>query len=155
MAGRTIVQHKRTKKEQQDAFLPYLAEYASVTRACKKVKVPRQNIYDWLKADPAFKVKFDEACEIATAALEDEATRRAHEGTVKPVFQGGKKVGEIREYSDILIMFLLKGRAPHKYKERFSGELSGPGGKPIESKMEVIHVTSPVPLAEDEEDIQT
>lgn len=89
-----------------------------MSRAAKKAKVPRSNIYEWLKNDPEFKMKFDEACEVAIGALEDEAVRRAHEGTVKPVFQGGKKVGLVREYSDTLLIVLLKARSPEKYKER-------------------------------------
>lgn len=134
MAGRTIGQlkkDKRSKKKQQADFLTWFKEYASVLRACKKAKVPRSNIYEWLKADDAFKALYDEACEVAAAALEDEAVRRAYEGTVKPVYQGGKKVGAIREYSDTLLIVLLKARLPDKYKERTSNEHSGPGGKPI------------------------
>lgn len=48
-------------------------------------------------------------------ALESEAYRRAVEGNLKPVYQGGVKVGEIREFSDSLLMFLLKARKPGVY----------------------------------------
>jgi len=64
-------------------------------------------------------------------ALEDEAIRRAHDGTMKPVFHGGKKVGEVREYSDKLLIFLLKGCKPEKYavrrKFKHSGAVDHPG----------------------------
>ena len=40
--------------------------------------------------------------------LETEAWRRAVKGTKKPVYQGGKKVGTITEYSNTLLMFLIK-----------------------------------------------
>jgi DNA-dependent RNA polymerase auxiliary subunit epsilon len=118
---RTIGHPKRvkpSKKKQQTTFLNWLEQYASVTRAAKKAKVPRSNIYEWLKSDADFKSKFDDACELAVAALEDEAVRRAHEGTVRPVYQQGKKVGGVREFSDTLLIVLLKARAPEKYKER-------------------------------------
>jgi len=36
----------------------------------------------------------------------------------KPVYHGGKRVGFIREYSDVLLIFLLKGLRPAKYRER-------------------------------------
>jgi hypothetical protein len=48
--------------------------------------------------------------------LEDEAVRRAYEGVERPVFQGGKQVGVVREYSDTLLIFLLKALRPEKYR---------------------------------------
>ena len=128
-AIRQLKRDKRTKKQQQSDFLAVFAEVVSVLRACKKTKVARSSIYDWLKKEPAFKAQFDEACELALAALEDEAVRRAFEGTNKPVYQSGKKVGTIREYSDTLMIFILKARAPEKYKER--QELTGKNGAPL------------------------
>jgi hypothetical protein len=48
--------------------------------------------------------------------LEDEAHRRAVEGyNPRPVYHKGKKVGEIREYSDSLLALLLKSRRPEVY----------------------------------------
>ena len=43
---------------------------------------------------------------------EDEAYRRAVEGVRRPVFHGGVKVGEITEYSDRLLIQLLRRRRP-------------------------------------------
>lgn len=143
MAGKTIGQlkkDKRSKDQQQADFLTYFSIYASVSRAAQKSKVARSNIYEWLKNDHTFKSLYDESCKEALGALEDEAVRRAFEGTIKPVFQGGKKVGSIREYSDTLLIVLLKARAPEKYKDRVSSEHSGPDGKaiPVETKHTVI-----------------
>ncbi len=42
--------------------------------------------------------------------LEAELRRRAMEGTEKPVYFRGEECGVIRNYSDALGMFLLKGR---------------------------------------------
>ena len=47
--------------------------------------------------------------------LEAEAYRRAIEGVVQPVYRGGKLVGEVRQYSERLLMVLLKAQAPEKY----------------------------------------
>lgn len=145
---------KPSKKKQQADFIRWLEEYASVSRAAKKAKVPRSNIYEWLKVDPEFKTKFDEACELAIAALEDEAVRRAHEGTMKPIYQQGKKVGSVREYSDTLLIVLLKARAPQKYKDRFAGELTGKDGAPLSMmpapQIKVYNVGPPLAGSEDE-----
>lgn len=134
---RTIVHIKRDKRpkgKKQTEFITHLIDLVSVTRAAKKTRIGRQTVYDWIKNDPDFKIAFESACDIATAKLEDEAVRRAYEGTLKPVYQGGAKVGTIREYSDTLLIVLLKARAPEKYKDRFSGEISGKDGKDLFNK---------------------
>jgi hypothetical protein len=119
----------RTRKQVQDDFLTIFGEVVSVSRAAKKARVHRSTIYDWINKDAAFKIKFEAACQVALGALEDEAVRRAFEGTKKPVYQGGKKVGMLTEYSDTLMIVLLKARAPEKYKER--QELTGKNGTPL------------------------
>jgi len=51
-------------------------------------------------------------------ALEDEAVRRAREGVRRPVRYKGKIVGYETDYSDQLLVFLLKNWAPDKYREQ-------------------------------------
>jgi hypothetical protein len=131
---RTIAhKDKRSTKKRKKEFLLQLEATASITRACKLSKVPRRTVYDWIEADADFEIALERSKKIAVDALEDEAVRRGYEGTVRPVFQGGKEVGKIREYSDSLLMMLMKGGMPDKYKERFAGELSGKGGGPIKT----------------------
>ena len=52
------------------------------------------------------------------AFAEVEARRRAVEGVEEPVgwFQGTPG-GTVRKYSDTLLIFLLKGARPHKYRD--------------------------------------
>lgn len=57
--------------------------------------------------------------------MEDEAFRRAVNGTEKPVYQGKELVGHVREYSDTLMIFMLKARRPEKFKDRVASEISG------------------------------
>lgn len=84
------------------------------------------------KEDTKFADGWESALDEGMDWLELEARRRAVEGTLKPVYQGGKKVGTVREYSDILLIFLLKGGKPDKYRERRSIEHSGKAGQPVE-----------------------
>lgn len=132
---RTIAHNvdKRSPKKKKAEFLRALEETASVRRAASKSKVPRRTVYDWREKDEEFEKAFQQSRIIASDAIEDEAVRRGFEGYLKPVYQGGKKVGSIREYSDTLLAMLLKGNMPEKYKDRFSGELSGQGGGPIKT----------------------
>lgn len=120
MANRT----KRTPKKEA-AFLDSLRSGASISMACADAGVGRSTVYEWRVADDAFRVAWDEAVEEGTDRMEDEAYRRAVQGTSKPVYQSGKLVGHVQEYSDTLLIFSLKARRPEKYKDRVSNELSG------------------------------
>jgi hypothetical protein len=57
--------------------------------------------------------------ERGTDALEDEALLRPLEGTLKPVYQGGKKAGTVREFSDTLLIFMLKAPRPRRLPTRW------------------------------------
>lgn len=117
-------------------FLKSFADRGIVLRSCAAAKIGRRTVYDWLENDPTFKELYDAALEDAVDAMEDEARRRAVDGVLKPVFQGGVKVGSIREYSDSLLIAILKGRRPSIYRERF--EHTGADGGPIETKTTLI-----------------
>lgn len=120
--------HEDTTAKAKARFLTELKRMANVSAAAKKAKVPRSTAYDWYKADAVFAAGWDDAIEVAVDSLEQEAWRRARDGTLKPVFQRGEEVGKVREYSDQLMVTLLKAHKPEKYRERSSTELSGPGG---------------------------
>ena len=120
---------KTTKKER---FLRALAQKGTVTAAAKAAAISRQHVYKWRESDPVFAKAWDEALDEAVDHMEAEARRRAVDGVLKPVYQGGQRVGTIREYSDTLLIFLLKGAKPEKYRERSSHELTGKDGGPIE-----------------------
>jgi hypothetical protein len=82
--------------------------------------------------DPDYQAEFEEAHKEACDRLEQEARRRAVEGVDEPVFYKGEHCGVVRKYSDTLLIFLLNGAMPHKYKSRFSGKVSGPSGPPVQ-----------------------
>ena len=122
---------KRTP-ERKDRFLDCLIKNANVSKSCEQSGVSRRSIYEWRHLDDAFAAAWDEAVELGTDALEDEAIRRGHEGVEEPVYQGGVLVGHIRKYSDTLLIFMLKARRPEKFKDRISTELTGKAGGPIQ-----------------------
>ncbi len=64
-----------------------------------------------------FALRWDEAIEEAVGSLEEEVWRRGMEGVKEPVFYRGRKVGEIRRYSDGLLILLLKAHRPRKYRD--------------------------------------
>ena len=136
----------RTDPELRTALLEAMAETASVTKACQLSGVPRRTAYKWRDAEDGFAAAWDEALDRGADALEDEAVRRAFDGVDRPVFQGGEEVGTIREYSDSMLMFLLRGRRPERYKDRVAAEHSGPGGRAIPIDWGVLLGEKPDPL---------
>jgi len=95
-------------------FLDTLKECGVVCEAVKAAGCSRQTAYDNRKMDPKFAEEWDEAVTIAIEKLEMECVRRAH------------------DYSDLLLIFLLKANKPNKYRETHRYEVSGPSGGPVE-----------------------
>ena len=114
------------------AFCAALAETCNVGRACRAVGISRQTAYNWREADPDFALAWERAMKAGLLALEDEAHRRAFEGTDEPVFYKGDECGSVRKYSDTLAIFLLKAHAPEKYRENTRMALTGANGGPVQ-----------------------
>ncbi len=100
------------------AFLAAYSKLGTVTHAADAAGIDRRSHSNWMHGDPKYREAFASAGEMAVQHLEREARRRAIEGTEKPVYQNGRLVGTIREYSDTLLIFLLKGARPERYRER-------------------------------------
>ena len=123
---------KRAKT--QARFLAAFAMLGTISHAALETGIDRQTHYNWLKADPEdYGKAYAEAEEMASDMLEREARRRAVDGVEEPVFYQGQVCGRVRKMSDTLLIFLLKGARPEKYRERF--EHSGPGGGPIPTQV--------------------
>lgn len=105
--------------EKKAAFCAALvASGGNVSRACQAIDVARLTAYRWREEDPDFAADWDKAKAAGLDALEDEAIRRAFEGIDKPIVHQGFITDTVKEYSDTLAIFLLKGGKPEKYKDR-------------------------------------
>lgn len=122
------------------AFLAAFIKSGSITKAAKDTGVDRCVHYAWLEEVKGYREAFEAAKDQAAQTLEDEATRRAVEGVTQVEYYQGKPVGAKRVYSDALMMFLLRGLRPEKYRERGSVELTGKAGGPIETELTVRFV---------------
>lgn len=115
-------------RQEKARFLLAFGTSGNVTAACRSAGIGnRTRVYEWLNDDAAFRESYQEASTQATELLEEEARRRAVDGVVRPVFQQGRQVGEVVEYSDSLLTLLLKAHAPEKYRERVDVRASGGG----------------------------
>jgi hypothetical protein len=79
------------------AFLDALAHCGQVTQAARAVGISPKTAYRWRQAYPALAPRWEAALEQGLDCLEDEAVRRAFEG------------------SDKLLMFVLSRRRPEVY----------------------------------------
>ena len=80
-------------------FLQSLRECGCVSEAAQVSGIGRNAVYEWRRNDRWFAEEWEAALKEAADTLEDEARRRAMES------------------SDRLLMFLLKGLRPEKYRE--------------------------------------
>ena len=119
----TTGQCKAAKK----AFLAALTQTGNVSASAHAAGIVRQTAHNWRQADPEFAAAYVDAELAATSLLEGEAWRRAVQGTRRLRFgQNGKALIDPRtrkpyeelEYSDTLLIFLLKARDPQKYVQR-------------------------------------
>lgn len=112
-------------------FLMAYSQVGNVLQAAKLSKVNRGSHYTWIESDPDYAAAFSEARQAYGERLEAEMLRRAVEGVDRPVFWRGKQVGEIREFSDVLLIFALRANMPWKYCDRRRVEHGGAGGDSI------------------------
>lgn len=105
-------------KVRRARFLKTLAETANVTRSAEAAGISKLTAYIARDKSPLFRAAWQAALEHAIDTLEEEARRRAVEGWEKPVFYQGRPVGAVREYSDSLLMFLLRVHRPERFRER-------------------------------------
>jgi hypothetical protein len=118
----------RIRKEARELFLEQLRKHGNVTRAAEAIGRKRDTLYIYREAHPDFFQQWHHAVEAFNDGLESEAMRRAVSGVKRPVYQGGKQVGEVTEYSDSILLFMLDRR---RYPQKSKHELTGAGGGAI------------------------
>lgn len=129
-----------TTDEQKQAYLDALARCGVKSEAAREAGVSPATPYRWVE-DEAFAIAQEQALEEAADVMETEARRRAIEGVKREkVIGSGENARFIEEqqYSDALLMFMLKAAKPEKFAERSKSELSGPGGKDLGAVDETV-----------------
>ena len=131
MAKRPPTPRPTPKKGWQQRFISTLVACGNVSRAAVRAKVHRSTAYEEREKSAEFAAAWDDALAAALDLMEGEARRRAFEGTLRPVFYEGAKCGSVREYSDTLMIFLLKAHRPHLYRENTRVVHAGDPASPI------------------------
>jgi len=120
----------RGKRARQEAFLAAYAQTGVILTAAKATGISRETHYEWLKKDETYPERFEQAKEDSIDVLEQEAIFRATEGLRKYKFHQGEPILDENgnhyyevERSDTLLIFMLKGKRPEKYRDNFKGEV--------------------------------
>lgn len=131
------IQHPKKR-----AFLAAYAKCGIIGTACRLAGINRWTYYHWSEHDADFSTAAGRAKADAADLLEEEALQRATVGrpTVKEVWEQQTVVdasGAMRQefmlvkrevsegVSDTLLIFLLKGAKPEKYRERLDVQHTG------------------------------
>ena len=120
---------------QKQRFLEAFQRHGIIGRACDeaalrnkggRVVVPgveRHTVARWAATDPEFATAFANARESAADYAEYELFRRAVEGTPRDVYYQGVVVGTTREYSDQLLLALVRRMRPAEWREQQAVDL--------------------------------
>ena len=126
MTNAVVAQHQDSRavlaKKKRKVFLAILAKtgvVAEAARACGHTDTSTFQAYR--RQDEDFAEAWDHSLEAAAHVLEEEAIRRATEGVMEPVFYKGEVAGYKVNYSDTLMMFILRGLKPGTYRDNARG----------------------------------
>jgi hypothetical protein len=103
-------------------FVALLANGHTAAHAARDCGIDRRTAYAARAVDHDFAAAWDIALEDGVQVLEEEARRRAVNGVTreKGIYHQGVQVGTetVTEYSDTLLIFLLKAKRPEVYRDR-------------------------------------
>ena len=108
-------------------FLATLSLCGAVNQSSQAAGISPHTVRTHLKADPEFKLAYDEAMQDFKEGIEREVMRRAIMGWEEDVFQLGEFVGTVRKFSDRMLELLAKRHIP-EYKEKFQIDHNVSGG---------------------------
>jgi hypothetical protein len=115
----------------QRRFLHAFAATARINQAAVSARVAKQSHYTWMEESEEYRRAFQQVHTTIGDLAEDACVERAIFGVEKPVlFQGkqvklnGRPLFE-REYSDQLLITLLRRLKPQEYREHTAIQVSG------------------------------
>jgi len=135
---------KKDSPERRAIALAVLRCGHTFKMAAEVIGVDRRTLENWRIIDGVmtpFGLECEDAYDQGTDAHEEEFLRRARDGVLQPVYQGGVLVGHTRQFSDSLMQMLMAGRRSRVYGKQ-KVEMTGEGGGPVAHvhKMEIEFV---------------
>lgn len=115
---------ERQARHYKTAFLEAFRELGNVSAACRSIGLTnRTEVYRWQEHDDDFAAAYRQAEIESVDALESEARRRALGYEATQLGKDGTPY-TVTRYSDVLLIFLLKGARPEKYRDNVDVNVS-------------------------------
>jgi len=109
-------------RKKRRVFLGVLSKTGRVAEAARSCGFQdTSSLQKYRRENEDFAEDWDLAIESAANVLEEEAIRRATDGVLEPIYYKGKIAGYKTNYSDTLMMFMLRGLKPSVYRETARG----------------------------------
>jgi hypothetical protein len=96
-----------------------------VKGACRAVGISRDTAYEHRKKFHDFTAAWEEAEQFALDHIYSTLLDHAANGTPRPIYRGGVKVGEERVFDHRLAEWLLQPKRPMEFSDKRAVELSG------------------------------
>ena len=129
-------QQVERRSEHMQVILQLIELGGSAIDGARKVGIDIATPYHWRELHPEFAVAWDAAAVVGKAVKRDEARaeirRRGVEGVLRPVYQGGKKVGSVREYDGNLLIRHAEMLDPEYRQSKINMEITGANGGPVQ-----------------------
>lgn len=126
---------QQLQRQKKALFLETFRRSGNIALSARAAQVDRSTYYRWCEHDDQFAAAAGAAVQEAADILEAEAWRRAVQGVKreKGVWHQGEQVGSeiATEYSDTLLIFLLKGVRPEKFRDRYDITSAGARVSPL------------------------
>lgn len=124
-------------------FIKRLGETGNVSASASYAGISAACTYQHRKKDTDFALLWSAAEDLAADKLEEHCRARATKGFIRPVWYKGERVGSERTPSDALLMFMLRGSKPEKYRE----SVQAPPGHHKPTQVNVLVLARQVSLA--------
>lgn len=111
----------------REVFLSELAKHGRVTAAADTAGLDRSHLYKRKNEDPGFAEQWATAIDRFADTLEEAARLRAVEGTDKGIYHQGELVATEKQYSDSLLLAMLRAKRK-EYGDKSKIELTGADG---------------------------
>lgn len=112
----------RLTTQTKNKIVKTIAETGDEATACATYNVGAASFRLALEKDHSFAERVSNAKRLYLAELEQEAKRRAVNGVTRKKYYQGEEIGEEQEYSDKLMVELLRAAAPEKYSRKTNVE---------------------------------
>lgn len=121
------------------SFLDAFRSQPVISKACSAIGIRPGKFYRWVDSDAVFAQDFIDTRDETVDELVIAARTRAVDGVTVPVgWYQGVPGGTVQQYSDTLLMFLLKGFRPETFDRSSVGRqhpIDNPGNTPAGSTM--------------------